>query len=91
MQGRTVTRELKLALIVGFALVLVVTVLISDHLSHARQTELAGNIQPEPIKAAEPPAIAMGNDSSLFNDLAPAPAPTNVNAPNAEHSRPSRD
>ena len=36
------TRELKLALIVGFALVLVVTVLISDHLSHARQTELAG-------------------------------------------------
>ena len=30
------TRELKLALIVGFSLVLVVTVLISDHLSQAR-------------------------------------------------------
>ena len=31
--AHAVTRELKLALIVGFALVLVVTVLISDHLS----------------------------------------------------------
>jgi nucleoid-associated protein YgaU len=81
MQGRTVTRELKLALIVGFALVLVVTVLISDHLSHARQTELAGNIPAEPIKAAEPPAIAMGNDSSPFNDAAPAPTPATVNTP----------
>jgi nucleoid-associated protein YgaU len=57
-----VTRELKLALIVGFALVLVVTVLISDHLSHARQAELAGNTPAEPIKVAEPPAIALGND-----------------------------
>jgi nucleoid-associated protein YgaU len=76
-----VTRELKLALIVGFALVLVVTVLISDHLSHARQTELAGNIPAEPIKAAEPPAIAMGNDS--FNDSAPVPDTVNTPAPNA--------
>src|SRR3954470_12184985 len=74
-----VTRELKLALIVGFALVLVVTVLISDHLSHARQTELAGNIPAEPIKAAEPPAIAMGNDSPPFNEPAPAPTPATVN------------
>ena len=52
------TRELKLALIVGFSLVLVVMVLVSDHLSKARKTELAPpanevalapklNVQPE--------------------------------------------
>jgi nucleoid-associated protein YgaU len=77
-----VTRELKLALIVGFALVLVVTVLISDHLSHARQTELAGNIPAEPIKVAEPPTLAMGNDSAP--PVAPpstAPAPATINDP----------
>ena len=73
------TRELKLALIVGFALVLVVTVLISDHLSHARQAELAGNIPPEPVKAAEPPAIAMGNDSAPAYET---PSPTHVVAAN---------
>jgi nucleoid-associated protein YgaU len=37
-----VTREHKLALIVGFALVLVLGVLISDHFSKARQVEMAG-------------------------------------------------
>ena len=36
-----VTRELKLALIVGFSLVLVVMVLVSDHLSKATKAELA--------------------------------------------------
>ena len=36
------TREHKLALIVGFALVLVLGVLISDHFSKARQVEMAG-------------------------------------------------
>ena len=36
------TREHKLALIVGFALVLVLGVLISDHFSKARQVQLAG-------------------------------------------------
>jgi nucleoid-associated protein YgaU len=55
----TVTRELKLALIVGFALVLVVTVLISDHLSRARSTELAGDVASEPVKIVEPPAVAV--------------------------------
>lgn len=59
------TRELKLALIVGFALVLVVTVLVSDHLSRARKAQLAPPasdaarlaVTPEaPIKPdAEPP------------------------------------
>ena len=69
------TRELKLALIVGFALVLVVTVLISDHLSHARQAELAGNIPAEPLKVAEPPALSLGNET------AQAPAPTVTESP----------
>lgn len=38
---RSVTRELKLALIVGFAIVLTVAILVSDHLSKARQASLA--------------------------------------------------
>jgi nucleoid-associated protein YgaU len=53
-----VTRELKLALIVGFALVLVVTVLISDHMSHARQTKLA-QLPPDPVRMTEPAPIAL--------------------------------
>lgn len=56
----TVTRELKLALIVGFSLVLAVTVLISDHLSKARQVKLAEVSDAHPAMAAvtvaEPPA-----------------------------------
>lgn len=41
-QGRVaVTREQKLALIIGFMLVMVVGVLLSDHFSHARQSRLA--------------------------------------------------
>ena len=38
---QTVTREHKLALIVGFSLILLVGVLISDHLSRARQARIA--------------------------------------------------
>lgn len=40
------TREHKLALIVGFSLVLVLGVLISDHFSPARRNELAEDIRP---------------------------------------------
>lgn len=57
------TRELKLALIVGFSLVLAVTVLISDHLSKARQVKLAqvSDAQPAMTVAlvAEPPASTL--------------------------------
>ncbi|HLP85489.1 MAG TPA: LysM peptidoglycan-binding domain-containing protein [Phycisphaerales bacterium] len=49
------TRELKLALIVGFLLVLLVSVLIADHLSGARKAELASNVTPNPAIA---PVIA---------------------------------
>lgn len=48
------TRELKLALIVGFALVLGVTVLISDHLSAARKSDLAANTPENPPIAVQP-------------------------------------
>lgn len=48
-----VTRELKLALIVGFSLVLVVVVLVSDHLSQARKAKLA-NGPTDPALAVAP-------------------------------------
>lgn len=56
------TRELKLALIVGFALVLGVTVLISDHLSKARKSELDSSVveRPQHTPAATEPKIAPG-------------------------------
>jgi nucleoid-associated protein YgaU len=43
-----VTRELKLALIFGFVIVLFVTVLVSDHLSQARRAQLAATVQDTP-------------------------------------------
>ncbi len=47
-------RELKLALIVGFSLVLLVTVLVSDHLSKARKADLAGVEAARPLAAVDP-------------------------------------
>lgn len=58
------TRELKLALIVGFAIVLTVAILVSDHLSKARQatladvagvsaTRMAAKAPEEPIKSPD--------------------------------------
>lgn len=68
------TRELKLALIVGFALVLVVTVLVSDHLSKSRRTELAATASDRPasvpvqppqfVTQPEPPAHAVADIST---------------------------
>lgn len=49
------TRELKLALIVGFLLVLLVSVLIADHLSSARKAELSSTVSTNPAIA---PVIA---------------------------------
>lgn len=53
-----VTRELKLALIVGFALVLLVAVLISDHLSDARHAKLADASDKRETYIAEPVATS---------------------------------
>lgn len=68
-----VTRELKIALIVGFSLVLVVAVLISDHLSSARTARLAsaeaasptptGLTPVDPIRTAE--NTAFGTEAAL--------------------------
>jgi nucleoid-associated protein YgaU len=44
-----VTRELKLALIVGFLLVLLVSVLIADHLSTARKAQLDEKVATQPV------------------------------------------
>ncbi len=51
-----VNRELKLALIVGFSLVLVVAVLISDHLSSARKAAMANLVNDLP-SAVNPASI----------------------------------
>jgi LysM repeat protein len=51
-----VTREHKLALIVGFSLILLVGVLISDHLSSARQAQV-GEVGPGDVRVAEVPQI----------------------------------
>lgn len=48
------TRELKLSLILGFSLVLIVTVLISDYLSKARTTRLDGTNPGAPVALAVP-------------------------------------
>jgi nucleoid-associated protein YgaU len=55
--AKTVTRELKLALIVGFALVLGVTVLISDHLSKARLSTLETSADSQPQHAPAPAPV----------------------------------
>lgn len=56
MDALAVTRELKIALIVGFSLVLVVTVLISDHLSKARRSDLDSKLADRPQLVPAPPA-----------------------------------
>jgi nucleoid-associated protein YgaU len=46
------TRDQKLALIVGFSVVLLVGVLISDHFSRARQARVSGITPSEPVRLA---------------------------------------
>lgn len=74
------TRELKLALIVGFALVLVVTVLISDHLSHARQTKLA-TLPSDPAKVTEPLPIALESGANTLPQAVVTEPQPNAPAP----------
>lgn len=60
-----VTRELKLALIVGFFLVLLVSFLIADHLSASRKVEL------EPKIAQSQPAIVPGMNTPEIGSQQP--------------------
>lgn len=66
------TRELKLALIVGFAMVLTVAILVSDHFSKARQATLAdvAGMNANRLAAKPPEEPLKGTD-----DLLPATLP----------------
>lgn len=67
MQGRTaVTREHKLALIVGFSLVLLLGVLISDHLSKAKHDPLAVEVRENNASAfgGGPSGLASANSGA---------------------------
>lgn len=81
-----VTRELKLALIVGFALVLTVAILVSDHLSKARTANLASIGGTTKVVAKVP-------DSPIrsLDDLLPAqlPAAIEVTTPVATVTEPA--
>lgn len=68
------TREHKLALIVGFSLVLVLGVLISDHFSKARKQDMAEDIQPTSSRlvGANVPGVQM-KDETPTGGLMPLP------------------
>lgn len=78
-----VTKESKLALIIGFVLVLVVGVLVSDHFSKAQQMSLdtigRGDSETQtPIAslgARESQAIGNAFDRSIVQNTTPAPVP----------------
>lgn len=59
----SVTREQKLALIVGFSLILFVGVLISDHLSSARKASIA-KVEAEPVPASPMPMAPIAGERS---------------------------
>lgn len=80
-QGSTVTREQKLALIIGFSLILAVGVLISDHLSRARTDTIIADTdidQPMVVHrlAAVPPGIGESGLPHAGRDAVLAEAPS---------------
>ncbi len=94
------TREHKLALIVGFSLVLIVGVLLSDHFSQARASRVGNDLaagsprdfgaggMPNPIPVADRPIRAPGRPelANTTND-GPDSATTAVGAPQTDHPR----
>ncbi|HEX8876166.1 MAG TPA: LysM peptidoglycan-binding domain-containing protein [Phycisphaerales bacterium] len=85
------TRELKLALIVGFAIVLTVAILVSDHLSKARQATLAdvAGVNATRMTAKAPEEPLKSTDELLPATLpASLPAAMSVSdtAPASEHA-----
>jgi nucleoid-associated protein YgaU len=82
-----VTREHKLALIVGFSLILLVGVLISDHLSSARQAKV-GELGPGDPRIAEAPLIITEPLRGL-EPPAPWPGASYAHAPEAVPQLPS--
>ncbi|MBL8885222.1 MAG: LysM peptidoglycan-binding domain-containing protein [Phycisphaerales bacterium] len=81
-----VTRELKLALIVGFALVLTVAILVSDHLSKARTANLA-TIGNSPKLFGKVPDSPIRSLDDLVTQL---PAAVEVSAPVATVTEPTQ-
>lgn len=77
----TVTREQKLALIVGFSLVLLVGVLISDHLSRARQAKIA-SVSPGESPAPAQVATSATDPLQGLNKALSEPAPAGSGSPN---------
>lgn len=70
------TREQKLALIVGFSLILLVGVLISDHLSRARAVQVAGmEAEDQGVAAASRPNLPEAVHP-VVQEAAQAPAPS---------------
>jgi LysM repeat protein len=74
-----VTREHKLALIVGFSLVLLVGVLIADHLSLARRVQIS-TVGDRELTLAQGPSILVadplrGLETALPHQLLPIPEP----------------
>lgn len=75
------TREHKLALIVGFSLILVVGMLVSDHLSKAKQAKIAGVTPAEtaPVVSEGPPPTDPLKTLANLPTPAPQPAPAQQN------------
>ncbi len=69
------TRENKLALLVGFVVILVVGILVSDHFSTARSQ------RPADLLAISDPLIERSSDPGRFIDLAPAAPPPLSDSP----------
>src|ERR1043165_7928317 len=74
----TVTREHKLALIVGFSLILLVGVLISDHLSKAKQAKIAPVTTADLIVSEVKPNLASADGTAALQPPLPAQPPVTV-------------
>jgi nucleoid-associated protein YgaU len=73
------TRENKLALVVGFGLILFVGILISDHFSTVRNQQVA-NLHKPPLE----PVINPASDARVYDLLPPTPAVNTTSMANAQ-------
>jgi len=80
-QGSSVmTRENKLAMVIGFGLLLFVGILLSDHLS-ARDSQIADPMTRVTYEAAKLPGLEQQEDTKLFGNKLPDAAPTSIPTP----------
>ena len=85
-----VTRESRLAVVIGFSLVLVVGVLISDHLSRARQADPGPGITDAERETLEPVRLLKDPPRNARGDTEPTPnpAPDEIAQPTAPKKAP---